>query len=456
MDCKTFCMVASVCLSQMSLASTGLIIKFKSEIKDAQSVSRNIHGFFNRPQVINQKLGLYNVDFPLVMSSRAKANSLDEIRALDFVEYAQEDHILSFRGGRSFPEPWDADYSRQWSFKDFDDRNLGSANIQKAWDKYGNGEGTVDGNDIVIAVIDGGFDMDHEDLEGAWAENLQEIAENGIDDDGNGYIDDKYGYNSKSNSGADVPLGDHGTHVAGIVGATGDNGLGVAGVNWGVKVLPIFLDLGMTKTSDVIRAYTYVIDAKERWFETGGREGLNIVVTNSSFGFDRANCESEDFPVWNDLYDRMGELGILSAVATANRGWNIDSVGDVPSGCSSDYIIAVTNTTRGGEINRRAGYGRESIDISAPGTDIHSATSYGYDVMTGTSMATPHIAGAVAYLYSVVGLGFTSDYHSNPGNAALEIKDALLNSARQSDEFEQTVSGGTLDLYEASEIAAGL
>src|SRR5690606_18462443 len=118
-----------------------------------------------------------------------------------------------------------------------------------------------------------------------------------------------------------------------------------------------------------------------------------------------------------------GELGILSAAATANMNIDVDMVGDVPTGCSSPYLVTVTNTTSTGVKNSGAGYGLTTIDLGAPGTGILSTYTNGTTrSLTGTSMATPHVAGAIGFLYSVAPQGFADLSRQSPGEAALLVK----------------------------------
>ena len=360
----------------------------------------------------------------------------------------------------SFPD--DEHGGLQWNLQAFSHDNLGTSNASTAWAHFGTGGQDARGNDIVVAVIDIGFDLSHEDLVENLFINHGEIPNNGKDDDGNGYVDDVTGWSTR-----DMPIdpSSHGAIVAGIIGARGNNGVGVVGVNWKVKILPIQVQMGIPyemQTSEVAKAYTYVMNMKRRWLLSNGKEGANIVVTNSSFGINGKKCFGGDSSIWNDLYDEMGELGILAAVATANEPFDVDEYGDVPSNCSSDYIISVTSIKQNGEMEETAGWGVQSVDLAAPGVNILSTVSFDdsyawYEFHTGTSMATPHVAGAIAYLYSVASKSFIESYYSHPGVAALKIKRALLESAGLLEALEGKVAtGGVLDIYEAALVVAQL
>ena len=255
--------------------------------------------------------------------------------------------------------------------------------LPQAWETFTTGGVTATGDTIVVAVIDGGMDWTHEDLN-CW-ENRHEIPNNSIDDDGNGYVDDYRGWNAYNHNGY-VGSHYHGTHVSGIVGAVGNNEKGVCGVNWNVKVMPIAGSSG--DESIVVEAYAYALEMRARYNETQGEEGAFIVATNSSFGVDYG--DPNDYPIWCAMYDEMGDVGILSCGAGPNMNVNVDVVGDVPSACPGNYLIGITNTTSSDEKYGSAGYGVNNIDIGAPGTSIYSTLpNNNYGNMTGTSMATP-------------------------------------------------------------------
>ncbi len=358
------------------------------------------------------------------------------------VEWVQRNHQLTLRS-----EPNDTDFEKQWCLSP--QANGADVKVSNLWE-YGTGGLDRNGHEVVVAVIDGGVGIDHQDLrENIWV-NRHEIPGNGIDDDQNGYIDDVNGWNAGNDSG-EMTGSHHGTHVAGIIGASGNNGLQVAGINWKVKVLPVVLK--SFQTDEVLKAYQYVIDLKKQWIESNGEKGANIVATNSSFGIDYADCESGEYPAWNDFYNQMGKVGILSAAATANNNVNVDEEGDVPTGCSSPYIVTVTNTTKENRKFKSAGYGVKSVDLGAPGTNILS-TVLGdeTDEFTGTSMATPQVAGAVALLYSLAPDSFLTKYSESPGEAMLEIKDHLIEGVDPNPSLNGiTVSGGKLNIQKSFE-----
>ena len=321
-------------------------------------------------------------------------------------------------------------------------------NLPQAWEEFTTSGITATGDTIVVAVIDGGMDWTHEDLS-CW-ENCHEIPNNQIDDDGNGYIDDYRGWNAYNHNGY-IGAHTHGTHVSGIVGAVGNNGTGVCGVNWNVKVMPIAGSSG--DESIVVEAYSYALEMRARYNESNGEEGAFIVATNSSFGVDYGN--PDDYPIWCAMYDEMGAVGILSCGAGPNMNVNVDVVGDVPSTCPGDYLIGITNTTSEDEKLNSAGYGINNIDIGAPGTIIYSTTpNNGYGNMTGTSMATPQVSGTIALMYAALTEEMMQACKNDPASFCLTVKYHLLNGADHLPSLDGLVAAGRrLNAYGAIESA---
>ena len=272
---------------------------------------------------------------------------------------------------------------------------------------------TTGDSSVVVADIDTGFDYTHEDLAAnAWT-NPGEIPNNGVDDDGNGFIDDYYGYDFRYNDPDPMDENGHGTHTAGTLGAVGNNMLGVAGVAWHVKIMGIKIyspNADDSTSAMVINAYNYVRMMKNR--------GVNIRVTNNSYGGCPETC-GDDFAV-KDAIDALGDTGVLNVFAAGNAGTNNDISPFYPASFDSPSIISVGGSDQND--NCIFNYGATSVDISAPGSIIMSTTPMTnhppYHNLSGTSMSTPHVTGAAALLAMY-----------RPSLSAASIKATLINSA---------------------------
>ena len=326
--------------------------------------------------------------------------------------------------------PDDELYEWQWG--------MDAIHAPEAWDA------TTGDPGVVVAVLDTGVDYTHEDLaDNMWVNpgetGLDALGNdkesNGTDDDGNGYVDDVYGINTAY--GDADPFDDHmhGTHVAGIVGAAGNNTVGVAGVNWAVRIMALkFLDSeGGGDEANAVTAYEYAIDLKQRG-------DVNLRVINDSWGGPDASQALQD------IIAAAGNEGILSCCASGNDGLDNDAAPHYPSNYDLPSVLAVGSSDLWGEDapSYFSNYGATTVDLAAPGEFIMSTIPpdplYGdYATFDGTSMATPHVSGAAALLVA-----------KYPAATVDELKSTLMQTVdRVSAWAGKCVSGGRLNLARA-------
>ena len=358
--------------------------------------------------------------------------ALARIRRHPSVVAAQFNHLVHER-----ITPNDTQFSQQWHHVDPEDNDI---DTDLAWNTTTGGN-TAMGDTIVVCVVEG-FDRTHSDLSANAWRNYAEIDGNGIDDDVNGYVDDVFGWNPFANNDDVLFSGSHGTSCAGMIGARGNNANGVVGANWNVKLMPVRYS-SLTE-ANVIATYTYPLVLRQRWNQTNGAEGAFVVATNSSWGIDQAN--PNNYPLWCNFYNTMGQAGILSCGATTNSNLNVDVVGDMPTACSSPYMISVTATNNADQ-RTFSGYGLTTIDVGAPGASVRTTTGgNSYTTTSGTSFATPLTAGVIALMYSAPCNGLAELARSNPQGAADAVRTALFAGVEQVGNLPgQTVTGGRIN-----------
>jgi subtilisin family serine protease len=297
-----------------------------------------------------------------------------------------------------------------------------------AWD-------TATGNsDTIVAIIDTGIQYTHQDLAANMWTNPGEIPGNGTDDDSNGYVDDIYGYDFRFNDNDPNDEHGHGTHVAGTVGAVGNNGIGVVGVNWNVRMIAvkIYDSTGFGTTSAMlINAYNYVRGLRQL--------GNNVRVSNNSYGGCDEACGYDQ--ATKDAIDALGNAGVLNVFAAGNDNSNNDTTPHFPSSYDSETILATASSTSTDARSGFSNFGFESVDLAAPGSGILSTVfnGSGYGTKSGTSMASPHVAGAAALL--------SSQY---PSLSNVGLKTSLMNSADRLANWNGVVkTGGRLNIANA-------
>ncbi|MBK6831076.1 MAG: S8 family serine peptidase [Flavobacteriales bacterium] len=322
------------------------------------------------------------------------------------VQLAQNNHLVKERA-----VPNDPQFGDQWHHTNI--------NSTAAWD-ISTGGVTATGDTIVVCIIER-CDLSQPDLAANAWHNNGEVPDNGVDDAGNGYVDDHLGWNTPTGNDA-VYATNHGTQVAGMIGAVGNNGVGVVGANWNVKMMPVAY--GGVQEAQVVAAYTYPLIMRRRYNDSNGATGAFVVVTNASWGID--NGQPEDSPVWCAMFDTLGTEGVLSCGSTANNNVDVDLVGDMPTACPSDYMISVTAT----DVNDNrtfSGYGATTIDVGAPGAAVLTTNQTGgFSTANGTSFAAPLTAGVVALLYSAPCPSLMALVQADPAAGALQVRDLLF------------------------------
>jgi thermitase len=309
--------------------------------------------------------------------------------------------------------------------------------------QYGSGaaeawaQGRVGSRDIYIGVIDEGVQVGHPDLAANTWTNPADPAD-GVDNDGNGYVDDTRGWdfindNNTVYDGNDVEGSDrHGTHVSGTIAGVGGNGTGVAGVNWQATIIPAkFLGPNGGSTSDAVEAVDYLTDLKLR-------HGINIVASSNSWGgggYSQALL---------DAIERGGDAGILFVAAAGNYGSDNDGAPHYPANyeCTKggtrgfDCVVSVAALEGGGGLASFSDFGATTVDLGAAGQDVWSTVPGGYESFSGTSMATPHVSGAIALCASV-----------NPAASAAQLRNAVLDTTMPTPSLAgRTTTGGRLDI----------
>jgi subtilisin family serine protease len=276
---------------------------------------------------------------------------------------------------------------------------------------------------VVIAVIDTGVDYNHPDLSANIWSNPGEIPNNRRDDDNNGFVDDVRGWNFVSNNANPMDDNNHGTHVAGVIGARGNDGRGIAGLNWDVQIMPLkFMnDRGAGSTADAIRAIQYAV-----------RNGARI--SNNSWGggaFSQALF---------DAVQAANAAGHLFVAAAGNDGANNDRTPQYPANFDLANVISVAATDRNDALAGFSNTGANSVELAAPGVAIESTVrSGGFSALSGTSMATPFVAGAAGLLLA-----------QNPNLSISDLRRALLDNVDRIGSLNGRVSSnGRLNVFQA-------
>jgi serine protease len=351
--------------------------------------------------------GLYEVELG---PQTSVVSALRQYHANPLVTLVQPDYFVSVER-----LPNDPGFSSQWALNNPSNPDA-TIKATQAWDT------TVGSGQTVVAIIDTGIDFNHPDLAANMWRNTAEIAGNKADDDGNGFVDDVHGYNFFYKNGNVMDDNGHGTHVAGIVGAAGNNAQGVTGVAWNVKLMALkFMNAqGLGATSDALKALNYAVQ-------------MGATISNNSWTTS-----------WNDSVLEAGirnaqAEGHIYVAAAGNTGTNMDVKKVYPAGFTPDNIVAVAALDSGNNMPGWSNWGPTTVDIAAPGSNIYSTVPAGkYGLLSGTSMAAPFVTGAIALV---------RDQH--PTWTYRQVIDQVLSTADKLTTLAGKVVSGKLNLAAA-------
>ena len=373
--------------SDITTISDQWIVQLNHEgLEHANSVSDTID-LLNLEQYNGQVIrGLGMAGLVLIQTELSIDHDLfmDSLIGSGFVDYVQPNAVLhnqaTMSNDTSFINQWGLNNTGQFT------GSVADADIDapEAWDLH------TGSNEIVVGIIDTGVKYDQADLKNNMWINPGEIAHNGIDDDGNGFIDDIYGYDFVNNDGNPADDNGHGTHVAGIVAADGNNGFGVSGVSWNSKIMALkFMGRdGTGSTSDAVRAINYATMMKTQY-------GVDIQITNNSWG-----GQGYSTSLYNAIVANK-EAGMLFIAAAGNESQDNDATPYYPADYNVENIITVAATDWTDQLASYSNYGATSVDVAAPGTYIYSTVTTGASgYMSGTSMAAPMVSGLAALAWS--------------------------------------------------------
>lgn len=388
-------------------------------------------------QTIDKELGIYKVKFDSGVLSQ-----VERLKERSGIEFAEPNYKLSV-STKPVPVPRDPLWIKMWGLKNYGQNSpngaegLEKSDIQalEAWAV------TKGSRDVIIAVIDTGIDYNHPDLKAnMWVNEAELNGVPGQDDDGNGYSDEIYGWNFVSSNrsepyhgqlGHPDPLddNDHGTHCAGTIGAVGNNQTGVVGINWNVRLMALkFLDAnGSGDTGDAIRAVKFAAD-----------NGADVMSNSWGGG---ASSEAMRKAI---LYAE--KKGAIFVAAAGNSAADNDQTDNYPSNYEVESIVAVAATDNRDRLADFSSYGFKTVHLAAPGVDIMSTVPLDpyekrepYSAFSGTSMATPHVSGAIGLL-----LAADPTFKKNPK----AIKQRLMDTVDVLPNLTPVVaSGGRLNLY---------
>lgn len=386
--------------------------------------SRSFYEGQNLEQIFSAKIiDQVRPDILVIQRNPAERSSvvLNELKSESMVERVEPNFIY-----RTVRAPNDPDYSKLWGLKNTGSKDTsgkdGTAgvdvNAELAWDI------TTGSREVIVSVIDTGVDYTHADLQNnIWVNEAEANGEPGVDDDGNGYIDDIHGYDFVNNDGDPMDDQGHGTHCSGTIGAEGNDEKGLVGVAWNVRIMGVkFLDSrGSGTLANAVKAIDYArkMGAKIHSNSWGGG------------GFSQ---------ILKDSIDATRDADQLFVAAAGNDGRNNDNVPAYPASYDTENIVSVAAIDNRGSLAYFSNHGVTTVDVAAPGVNIVSTTPGNAQASySGTSMATPHVSGVAVLLYA-----------DNPNQTYAEVKERLIRYARPAASLSNKVlSGGIVDAYYA-------
>ncbi|NOT36409.1 MAG: S8 family serine peptidase [Saprospiraceae bacterium] len=412
----TFLLYAGSIFASSGIISHEYIVKLREHfsIKDLASTSAHLNIAIS---VLNQEQRIFLFIFD---TSKTKSEEVHILNGLQFITSYHSNQKLVERTCK----PNDPFFNQQW--------NMSFMGFEEIWCFDNNGI-TPLGDTIVIGIIDQGCNCDITDIHSNLFINYNEIPNNKIDDDSNGYIDDYRGFNAVSGKDDKHPKDNHGTNILSIAGAKGNNEKFISGAAQNIKMLMC----SATSEADAIECYTYFIKMKQAYFASKG--GAYIVSSTTSLGLPRAF--PEDHNDWCDLYDVLGSNGILNVCATDNEDENIDEYGDIPGLCTSEYLIVVTNTDRS-DSRAVAAFSKINVDIAASGEQVPVINQdSSVSNSSGCSLSAPQVGAGSAYLHQ-----FCEKYakfcKTSPGQSALLMKSFIYNGSKAISSLSSEISTG--------------
>lgn len=392
-----------------ALPADGILVKFKDV-----SVSRAATDTFTAAGVhpLEHFALVSGLTLTAVPDGTDAAQALQTLQANSAVEYAEPNYIVT-----AFATPNDPNLGRQYHLSQASDADIDAT---EAWDLQ-------TGTDVVIAVIDTGVDYNHPDLRNNIWTNSGEIAGNGRDDDGNGFVDDVRGWDFVNNDNNPMDDNQHGTHVAGILAAEGNNSTGVAGVNWKARIMPLkFMAAnGSGSTAAAIRAIQYAV-------ANGAK------VSNNSWG---GGASSQALL---DAISAANGRGHVFVAAAGNSGRSNDTTATYPANYNLPNIISVAASTATDGLATFSNFGARSVHVAAPGQGIFSTVPNGrYASLSGTSMAAPVVTGIVGLMIA-----------SNPGIGIAQIRTNIMSTADRPTGLNGRVASGRVNALRALQSVA--